>query len=392
VRVAFVDTYYPAFLLDHYRARPGLAREPYDVQHAALMERRFGTSDAYSVELRRLGHEAHDLVANCLPLQRRWAEEHGLGALARAGALARGPARGRWLVAVLRRQLRTLDPGVVYLQDLNLLGRGDLDALRAAGRLVAGQIASRLPGADVLGGYDLVLTSFPHFVGRLRAMGMYAEYLPIAFDTAVTRLLGARGVSTDPAAERPHALTFVGGLDPRVHGRGVGLLERLARRLPLEAWGYGASALAPDSPLRERYNGHAWGLDMYEVLARSRLTVNRHIDAAEGHANNMRLYEATGAGAALATEAAPNLPELFAPGREVVAYAGEDELVAALQRLLGDDAERRRIAAAGQARTLREHTYAERLGPLARLLESRLPALGRRRRPPLRNSGDPPGI
>jgi hypothetical protein len=43
---------------------------------------------------------------------------------------------------------------------------------------------------------------------------------------------------------------------------------------------------------------------MYRVLARSGIVVNRLGPVAEGAANNMRLFEATGAGALLLTEAA----------------------------------------------------------------------------------------
>jgi spore maturation protein CgeB len=86
----------------------------------------------------------------------------------------------------------------------------------------------------------------------------------------------------------------------------------------------------------------------------------------------MRLYEATGAGALLVTEAAGNLPDLFEPGREVVTYDGADQLVERIQHYLRHDDERRAIAAAGQRRTLTEHTYPRRAARLAELLELRL--------------------
>ena len=35
---------------------------------------------------------------------------------------------------------------------------------------------------------------------------------------------------------------------------------------------------------------------MYRVLRQSKIALNRHSDVAEDHANNMRLYEATGVG------------------------------------------------------------------------------------------------
>ena len=65
MRIVVVDTYYGAFLRSHYGAEPDLADAPYDEQRAALMARRFGTSDFYSQHLRALGHDAVEVVANC---------------------------------------------------------------------------------------------------------------------------------------------------------------------------------------------------------------------------------------------------------------------------------------------------------------------------------------
>jgi spore maturation protein CgeB len=367
VRIAVVDTYYPAFVAEHYRRRPDLGRAPYREQLDALLARSFGTSDAYSHNLRELGHEAADLPVNCLELQSAWAREHGGNSLLRfAGRLPTRvgvAARLRFLNRVAKAQIAELDPEVVYLQDLWFFGREDLDGFRRERRLVVGQIASRAPGLDVLQGFDLITTSFPHFVPRFREAGIDTEYFRIGFDERVLDRLG-------PAGERPYALTFIGGLDPTVHGEGVALLERLSARVPIDVWGYGASS---SSGLR-RYHGEAWGLDMYEVLAHSRISLNRHIDVAEGHANNMRLFEATGVGALVLTEAAPNLADLFAPGEEVVAYEGEDDLVEKIEHYVEHDDERAAIAAAGQRRTLSEHTYHRRMTELAALLEQRLGA------------------
>ena len=130
--------------------------------------------------------------------------------------------------------------------------------------------------------------------------------------------------------------------------------------------------LQPGSPLRAAHGGEAWGLDMYRLLAESRVTLNRHIAAAEGNANNMRLYEATGVGALLITEAAPNLADIFEPGREVVTYDGPEDLVEKARHYLEHDDERRAIAAAGQARTLREHTYDRRVRELVPICEERV--------------------
>jgi spore maturation protein CgeB len=378
LRILVLDTYYPAFLAEHYAVKPALAARPYDEQLRTLMERCFGTSDAYSHHLRELGHDAVEVVANCEPLQLRWAHEQGYGrtAFRRISAALRGPvglfARRSVLRAIALEQIRELDPEVVYLQDLWFFKDGDLDSLRRDGRLVAGQIASGLPPERTLRRFDLLTTSFPHFVERFRAQGLDSEYLKIAFYEKVLERLRELGVEPDPAVPREHAVSFVGGLDPRVHATGRRVLERAAAEAGLEVWGYGADELPKDSPIRSRYRGEAWGLAMYEVLAHSRIALNRHIDLADGYANNMRLYEATGVGALLVTEAGHNLADLFEPDREVVSYQDEDDLVERLRHYAEHDDERRRIAAAGQARTLSEHTYANRMAELTAMLDARL--------------------
>jgi spore maturation protein CgeB len=376
VRIAVVDTYYQAFLDRHYEASPGLSRSTYREQLDSLMECCFGTSDAYSRHLTELGHEAIDLVANCMPLQERWAAENRRpGRLRRVAARVRGfprSPRSPFLQEVAIAQIEAHEADVVYAQDLSFFDRSNLERLRGQGRLVAGQIASGMPAEELARSFDLLLTSFPHYPERFRSMGVEGEYLPIAFYERVLDRLRAQGIEPDPGADRPHGAVFVGGLDPAVHGAGVELLERVAREVPLAVWGYGGERLPAGSALRRAYRGNAWGIEMYRVLARSKVVLNRHIRFAEGFANNMRLFEATGVGALLLTEEAPNLPELFRPDREVLTYDGAEDLMEKLGHHLEHDDERREIAAAGQARTLRDHTYARLMERLAGILEARL--------------------
>jgi spore maturation protein CgeB len=149
----------------------------------------------------------------------------------------------------------------------------------------------------------------------------------------------------------------------------IGLLERVVPELGIEVWGYGAGSLRPDSPILPAYRGEAWGLDMYSVLAESKIVVNMHEAVAGGNANNMRLFEATGAGAMLLTDRGANLGELFEPGREVVTFDDAEDLIAKARHYLEHEDERLSIAAAGQARTLADHTYERRLPRVAERLE-----------------------
>jgi spore maturation protein CgeB len=376
VRIAIVDTYYAAFVTSFYERHAELHEAPYDEQHAALIAESFGTSDAYSHHLRALGHDAIDLIADCTPLQYRWADEQGvLRSARRAAAVAPGRAgllaRRRLLREITLRQIDEFRPDVVFCHNLAFFSRPELDRLRKR-HLVVGQIASPLPAERLVAGFDLVLTSFPHFVPRIRAIGPASEFFRLGVDPRVVERLRARGTDPERLDGRPHAVVFVGGVNPAVHAQGTRLLEDLAARFPVDVWGYGADALPPGSPILERYHGEAWGLDMYAALASARVAVNRHIDAAEGHANNMRLYEASAMGAALVTDEGEGLDAILEPGRETLAYNGTDDLIAKIERLLEHDDERKRIAAAGQRRTLEEHSFARRMEELAGILERRL--------------------
>jgi spore maturation protein CgeB len=108
---------------------------------------------------------------------------------------------------------------------------------------------------------------------------------------------------------------------------------------------------------------------MYQAFRDARIVFNRHSNTADLHtANNLRLYEATGVGSLLLTDFKPNLSDMFEVGKEVVAYRNAEECAELAAYYLAHDAEREAIAAAGQRRTLREHTYAQRMRELVEII------------------------
>lgn len=353
MRILIVDTYYPQFLRAFWTSRRDLHHGSYRERHAALMACHFAEADSYSFYLRRLGHEAEEIIANAEFLQLQWAGEHGV--------------RSASAVAILAEQVKRYRPDVLYLQNMSWLDDAQLAALRPHVKLIVGQIASPLPAGRDFSAFDLILSSFPHFVRFFRNIGVPSECLRLGFDPRVLASIGQPGDSVEiPVA-------FVGGLSA-AHSSGTLLLETVARELPLALWGYGLESLPAQSPLRRVHRGQVWGLDMYRVLAAARISLNRHIDVAGRFANNLRLYEATGVGSCLVTDARDNLPELFEPDREIVTYGSAEECVEKCRYLLDHEEERAAIARAGQRRTLSEHTWAHRMEELDRILARYLAA------------------
>jgi hypothetical protein len=373
MKIVVVDTYYAAFLASCYASDLGLKAKPYLAQRQALLHHCFGTSDFYSRHLNALGCDAQDLIVNCVALQEAWAKESGTEysplALRIPHRMFRVPVVGPRLAAlpglveIAVAQIQAAMPDVLYCQDLSFFPPKVLAQLRPYVKLIVGQIACPLPPDHFVKGYDLILTSFPHFVQRLVDKGVASEYFRIGFDPRVLELLGK--------VEKTVEASFVGGIS-RHHGKAVPVLEYLARNTAIQFFGYGAGSLDRSSPIVARHHGEVWGLDMYRALASSRVTLNRHINVAENNANNMRLYEATGVGAMLLTDKKDNLGDMFEVGKEVVAYSNETEAAEMIRHYLAHPEEADAIARAGQARTLNDHTYEKRMEELVPILKRHL--------------------
>jgi SAM-dependent methyltransferase len=350
-KVVFLNTCYEEFLSSHYSRNPGLINSVYDAQLSALNETFFGDSDFYSRGLNLSGLNAHDLVVNCAPLQAAWAKIHNIGDV------------GYDLVV---RQIEQLRPDVVYVQDMAGTPAELLSYFKGLGIMIVGQIACAISPSIRFELYDLIFSSFPHFVDLFRQHGLTAYYQPLAFDPRILKAL------SNPSYERRDLdCSFVGGISS-FHQAGGSLLETLARKTPIKIWGYGINNVPQTSAVARRHQGEAWGLDMFSLLNRSKITVNRHSEAASTYANNMRLFEATGCGALLITDYKDNLNDLFKIGKEVVAYRSPEECVALVVHFLRYPADAERIARAGQQRTLRDHVYENRMRKTGEILSRHL--------------------
>jgi hypothetical protein len=389
VRILIINTDYPVFLRHLYAQHAGLERAAYaqqmDVRNASF----FGVFDAYSHGFAANGHQAEEVHANNGLMQRAWAEEHGLSPPWQPKALvwtefqARRVLNRLWprpfdtrnvlrspfaiepwrLADILHGQVAALKPDVILNQSVSEVGSDVLEPMRRHAKLVVGQIASPLPDNEDYRAYDLMVSSLPNFVSHYRDLGKPAELNRLAFDARVSDALGE--------VERDVAVSFVGSLSP-AHPDRARLVEFIAERTELDIWGNGLEQFPASSPIHRRYHGEAWGLEMFRALARSKITLNCHIGIAGSYANNMRLYEATGMGSLLVTDRKANIAEMFEPGEEIVTYDSFEECLALIEQYRRDEKARAKIAAAGQRRTLREHSYVRRTAELAALFQPRL--------------------
>ena len=135
---------------------------------------------------------------------------------------------------------------------------------------------------------------------------------------------------------------------------------------------------APPVALRllfpERFHGAVHGVEMFDILSRSRITFNRHVGfmLQASCVGNMRMFEATGVGACLVNESGVNMRVLFEEDTEIVTYDSPEEAAEKVKYLVDHPDECRAIAEAGRARTLRDHTTAKRCAEIHEVLANLL--------------------
>lgn len=385
LRILILNCDYPRFLRQLYVQAGDLHMADYRTQMEARNASLFGVADFYSHGFRTHGHEAAELHVNNAWLQAAWAREHGLPVdtppppdapdirtwLSARRVLPRRllqPLVRRFMprqlgsteAAILRAQIEDFQPDVILNQEMGYVRSDFLRSLKSKRLRIVGQIAAARPMGEDFRVYDLVVSSLPNFVTWFSQNGVRAKLNRLAFDPRV--LEKVKG-----STERDIFISFVGSLSIEHRSR-IELLEFLAQHTDLQLWGNGIEGVPRGSPLHRCYRGEAWGKKMYEILMRSRITINHHIDLSEGYANNMRLYEATGCGALMLVDAKRNLHEIFDEGREVATYASKEECLAKIKHYLSQEDEHARVAEAGQLRTIREHNYVRRTGELAAII------------------------
>jgi spore maturation protein CgeB len=382
MRLLKLGVYPSAYLNQFYALRPGLAAMPYAAQHASLIDDCFGSSDFWTKALNNLGYETCDLVINAEPLQRAWASEHGTAF-----------DEGNWLFPITGAQVKDFRPDLLIVADYSTVTAAFLRHLRdvcPSLRLVLGWCGAPYSDGSVFGEWDVVLSCVPELVMHFRETGHRSRHVNHGFEPRVLDKLGAR--EDAPVAD----FVFIGSLvkSERFHLEREKLLSRLVQKTDLQIWSEvgpsqpsrlrraarrflrGGAAVstqsAVDARIARRARPPLFGLDMFRQLRAGRVALNTHIDISTRSASNMRLFEATGVGACLLTDWKENLGELFEPDTEVVAYRDAEECVEKVKYLLGHESRRRDIAAAGQRRTLRDHTFASRAAVIDAIIREEL--------------------
>lgn len=192
--------------------------------------------------------------------------------------------------------------------------------------------------------FDYPIVFHPGFRAHFESVGHQGV---ITFYHAACRYLFDR-----PPVERIFDVGSVGHTSAKIQGTRRRILRALAGKFRMNQW--------------DRLYSFE---EMAEVYRHSKIVVNVPRDDYPQDAN-MRAFEAMAAGCLLINPASTELTAIgFQEDVHFVSYRDEAEIVNLVARYLSDGAERERIASAGKAKVLKEHTYDCRAEHLLRTLE-----------------------
>lgn len=339
-----LNTFYPAYLRDFYAAHPGLADAPYRTQLNALLDDGFSGPHMMTRGMAERGWETFHVIANAVEMQKRWLKESDMS--------FSEPLNTAFIAAM---QIEMFRPNVIYILDPCAFDSKFIRQIPTRPDVVTGWRGFPIPPGTDWSEMDVIFTSFDAIAAAAPQFGARS---------VLRHYPGFPADAPTPGNEAHDCDVIFSGSVTSHHRNRINLLYDVWRASQGEG---GApfrfhlhmpdvSALHPDMHGANR--GSLWGNAMLRALGRARITLNIDIDAFAAQPPNMRLIEATGAGAFLLTSHHEDLSRFFVPGKEIETFRNGPELIGKIRRYLADEPARHAIAAAARARCLADHGLA----------------------------------
>ena len=379
MRLAKLGIYPLTYLRDFYAQRPELKNQTYAVGQATLIDDCFGSSDFWTNAFEKSGYETIDIIANDEVLQNSWAIENDF--------------KSNDLFEITTAQIKKFRPDVLLVADYSTFTAEFLRNIRRecpSISLILGWCGAPYRDLSVMREWDIALSCVPEIVAEFRRENIRSFHINHAF---APRILEKINTESAPSVD----FAFIGSIvkQNQFHIEREKMLLELVEKTNLQIWSEVKRPSLPKKPdsfarrlarkivgrnpppilnqyvdeqIANRTHEPLFGIEMFQKLRDSRVVFNNHIDISPVSASNMRLFETTGAGACLITDWKDNLPDLFEPDKEVLTYRTAAECAEKVGYILDNETERREIAEAGQRRTLRDHTFENRVAKVDKII------------------------
>lgn len=403
-RFTRITDYYPQYLNSYYSKNPDAHLLSYEEQYKSLTSDSFEIVSSYNKNLNKIpGVDATGIITNATLLQQAWCKENKVST----------DIPKQQLILL---QLQKIQPDVLWIDDFSLIDEAWKKQLLQkvpSIKLLIGHICAPYNDETALKFklFDIMFTCIPCLKTEIEKMGVNAYLLYHGFEkTILERINDNNKFSESPFLFSGSLYTGAGFHNSRIDYiekmlqagikmdlycnletykkvfakkvfyylinflKAVGL-KALINKIPLLAKNkaFGETKINYYSKkLLSSTKSPVFGLEMYQLLSKAKITFNIHGEVANKCAGNIRLFEATGIGSCLVTDHKDNISDLFEPGKEIITYNNVDDCIKKVKWLIENPAEREKIAKAGQKRTLEYHTIEKRSNLVNEIIENKL--------------------
>ena len=375
MKVLMLWEYYPEYLSYFYNKYPSVVGLPFEEHRTKIFDDRFGWPADLSRYMNKQGIQTEFIIANAEYLQKKWAQKNNFTSYSKKG----------WEKEIALEQIRTFKPDILWITSIFDYYGNFVKRASAYCKKVITWVSCATPTNLDVSGFATLITSHPDMLKDKQHLFDEVIVTTPGFDHEILSEIGN--------VEKKYDVTFIGGITPH-HSKRAEILAHLIKNgidvnvfghineLPgLGTWDWFKRAgkfllsqkdiIGGLGTVKHTYktgyrrnveiiksvqDGPVFGLDMYRTLAASRITLNVHIDAAGSYAGNVRMFESTGVGTCLLTEHSENISELFEPAKEILTYRSESELLDTIKEMLDQNEKIKKIAMAGQKKTLQNYT------------------------------------
>ncbi|MBK7627771.1 MAG: glycosyltransferase [Bacteroidales bacterium] len=393
-----ISTMYPGYL-ESFRSRFDSSENmPYAAHYDLLLEDTTEFAGAYTKTFSDLGLETKCVIANSHDLQTKWKLENG--------------NKSDKPEQVLFEQVKKFQPDVLWIENLSFTDTSWLENIRNKVKSISLIIAYHCSpmGPKILERLkyvDFVITCTPGLKEDIIRKGFRSYLVYHGFDQGILKRITHR----EGAIQGNFIFSGSLATGTGFHGERIELIEGLLNSgididlyVNLESKNKIAAkqilyktnqfldksnmtwlkkyfpVLESNKTAVKQYSEGllakkqlpVFGIDMYQLFHDSKVVLNYHIGVAGNFAGNMRMFEVTGVGSCLLTDNKSNMSDLFDVGSEVVVYENKEDCIAKAKWLLENEDERKKIALAGQKRTLTLHTVENRCNQIIEIINDEL--------------------
>jgi spore maturation protein CgeB len=385
---------YPQYIQSVYEKNADLSSQSFLEQSKKLSSKSVEISSSYVKELNAIGVESFELISNANIAQKQWLKENDL------------PQNLSFQETIIK-QIENFKPDVVWIDTTSLLNDSFINNLRRLNttiKKIVGHICAPF-NSNIEKGLkelDAVFTCTPCIEHELKSKGM--KIVTLIYHAFYPEIINWVKEENNPYSETDFVFTGSLYTGYGLHKSRIEYIETMiANQINVSIYGnlesrntvfkkqamyyainslnkIGAGSIINKTPTLSRFKNYGeekinyyssslinatkppvFGLEMYKVLANSKICFNIHGEIAKKCAGNIRLFEATGIGTCLITDHKDNMKDLFEVGKEVVTYTNLNDCLEKVKWLINNPSERIKIAKSGQERVLKSHTVKNRV-------------------------------